>query len=186
VNAFPRLETQRLKLRQMVATDADAVFRIFADEAVTRYYDLETFTHAEQAHQLIARQTERFEQEIGIRWGITQKGHDVVIGTCGYMFHRPSLRAELGYDLARPYWRQGIMTEALKAIVDYGFERLDLHRLQALVLPGNIASERLLHKLGFQEEGVLRSYAYFKGAFHDLRCFSRLKQEAAKSADARC
>jgi ribosomal-protein-alanine N-acetyltransferase len=164
----------------MYPTDADAVFQIFADDEVTQFYDLETLTHVEQAIQLIARQTERFAQKAGIRWGIAQKDNNIIIGTCGYMFHRPGFRAELGYDLARPYWRQGIMSEALKAIIHFGFEKLELNRFQALIIPGNTASVKLLQNLGFQEEGVLREYAHFKGKFHDLKCFSLLKSEGSR------
>jgi [ribosomal protein S5]-alanine N-acetyltransferase len=174
---FPQLETRNLILREMRPADAAAVFQIFADDEVTRYYDLATLTSIEQASQLIARQAERFTQQAGLRWGITQKGHDTVIGTCGYMFHKPSFRAELGYDLAQPYWGCGIMSEALQAIIRFGFEKLAVNRFQALVMPGNVASVKLLQKLGFQEEGVLREYAHFKEASHDLHCFSLLKKE---------
>jgi [ribosomal protein S5]-alanine N-acetyltransferase len=69
------------------------------------------------------------------------------------------------------------MAEALQAIIRFGFEELGVNRFQALVMPGNMASIKLLLKLGFQEEGVLREYAHFKGAFHDLHCFSLLKKE---------
>jgi [ribosomal protein S5]-alanine N-acetyltransferase len=173
---FPQLETRNLTLREMGPADAEAVFQIFADDEVTQFYDLAALTDIEQASQLIIRQADRFAQQTGLRWGITQKDHDTVIGTCGYMFHKPSFRAELGYDLARPYWGRGIMTEALQAIIRFGFEELGVNRFQALVMPGNVASIKLLLKLGFQEEGVLREYAHFKGAFHDLHCFSLLKR----------
>jgi [ribosomal protein S5]-alanine N-acetyltransferase len=175
--SFPQLETRNLILREMGPADAEAVFQIFANAEVTRYYDLAALTDIEQASQLIARQADRFAQKAGLRWGITQKDNDTVIGTCGYMFHEPSFRAELGYDLARPYWGRGIMTKALQAIIRFGFEELGVNRFQALVMPGNTASVRLLQNLGFQEEGVLREYAYFKEGFHDLHCFSLLKKE---------
>jgi [ribosomal protein S5]-alanine N-acetyltransferase len=84
----------------MGPADAEAVFQIFADDEVARFYDLAALTDIGQASQLIIRQADRFTQQTGLRWGITQKDHDTVIGTCGYMFHKPSFRAELGYDLA--------------------------------------------------------------------------------------
>ncbi|MCI0398439.1 MAG: GNAT family N-acetyltransferase [Chloroflexi bacterium] len=179
---FPILETPRLRLRPMVPADVEAVFGIFADDEVTRFYDLETFTSREQAAALIARQAERFGQGQAIRWGITRREEDVVIGTCGVFLSRHNWQGELGYDLARPYWRQGIMAEALAAVIGYGFQTLLLNRFQALVIPGNTASEELLRKLGFQEEGILREYAFFKGRFYDLRCFSLLKREWAFDA----
>jgi ribosomal-protein-alanine N-acetyltransferase len=180
LETFPRLDTPRLMLRQMQPADAEAVRRLFGDPAVTRYYDLDTLTDVQQALALIQRQNERFERREGLRWGLTLKQgrrRDQVIGTCGYRFVPASAQGELGYDLARPHWRQGLMTEALRAVIRFGFQELRLNRIQALVMLGNKASVGLLDKLGFKEEGVLREYVYFKSAFHDLRCFSLLRRE---------
>ncbi|MCB0183617.1 MAG: GNAT family N-acetyltransferase, partial [Caldilineaceae bacterium] len=95
---------------------------------------------------------------------------------CGYvLLHRH--RGEIGYDLRQREWGKGIMAEALDAIIDFGFRDMGLQRVEALVMPENVASARLLRKLGFTEEGTLRDYDRFKGAFHDMRCFSILKQE---------
>lgn len=177
LEAFPQLETERLLLRQMTPRDARAVYRIFADEEVTRCYDLPTFQDIRQARQLIERQAERFEIGTGIRWGIARRQDNVVIGTCGFHLSQDPHRAEIGYDLARPFWGQGFMTEALRAVLAYGFESLGLNRVEALVMPGNEASRRLLARLGFVAEGTLREYAFFKGSFHDLICFSLLKRD---------
>lgn len=176
--AFPILETPRLLLRQMMPEDAAAVYQIFADEEVTRYYDLDTFTNLEQAQRVITRINERFERGEGLRWGIIQKEDGRLIGTGGYNgWVRPSYRASIGYDLARPAWGQGFMPEALRAMLRYGFETLNLYRVEALVVPGNSQSVRVLQKLGFQEEGLRRSYGYWKNQFWDLHCFSLLKSE---------
>lgn len=177
LETFPQLQTRNLILRRLVPPDAEAVFRIFADAAVTQYYDLETFTTLEQASQLIQRQTDRFEQQAGVRWGIALPGDNVIIGSCGYIFDKPHAHAGLGYELGQAFWRRGFMTEALEAIIRFGFERLALNRIQALVMRDNRASVQLLHKLGFQEEGILRESKFFKGQFHDLHCFSLLKKE---------
>jgi ribosomal-protein-alanine N-acetyltransferase len=177
LHTFPELETKRLRLRQLEPDDAVAVFRIFADEEVTRFHDLETFTEVEQAGRLIARQVDRLEQTSGVRWGLARKTDDVVIGTCGYVFNEAHASAGLGYELGRSYWRQGYMSEALRAVIRFSFERLELNRIQALVMPGNKASAGLLQSLGFQNEGLLREYAFFKDRFQDLYCFSLLRGE---------
>lgn len=174
---FPILETVNLRLRELVPSDADNVLRIFADEEVTRYYDFDTFTSLGQAADLILRQAMRYKNGEAIRWGITQKANDVVIGTVGLVISRTSAIGGLGYDLSRPYWRRGIMTEALKIVISYSFRAVNLNRLQALVMPGNHPSMNLLLKLGFVDEGILREYAYFKGRFQDLHCFSLLHRE---------
>jgi ribosomal-protein-alanine N-acetyltransferase len=83
----------------------------------------------------------------------------------------------MGYDLAAPHRRQGIMTEAMEAAIDYGFGSMGLNRIEALVDPGNTASIRLLLRLGFSQEGVLREYTHFRGKFVDDVCFSLLRRE---------
>src|SRR5438067_11711133 len=115
---FPELETKRLILRQIRPEDARAIFRIFSHEEVTRYYDMETFTSVEQAQQLIARMAERFRNKERMRWGITLKGEDAVIGTCGYpVWEKGRFMGGIGYDLAREYWHRGITSEAVRAML---------------------------------------------------------------------
>jgi len=174
---FPEFSTTNLHLRELTPSDAEAVHRIFADEEVTRFYDLDTFSDIRQATELIRHQRIRFDNGEGIRWGITQQQNNIVIGTVGIIFNQSNLSGGLGYDLARPYWRRGIMTEALRIIIRYSFSSLRLNRLQALVVPGNEASIGLLLKLGFSLEGLLREYAFFKGRYNDLLCYSLLRRE---------
>lgn len=168
---FPVLETERLRLREMETADAEDVFRIFSDDEVMVYYDLETFTEVEQAVALIVRQKERFLQKQGIRWGITLKDEDVVIGSIGMMLNAEKRQGGIGYDLARPYWRRGIMSEVIQAVIDFGFETAGAELIQALVMPGNVASMKVLEKLGFKDKGVLEEYAFFKGKYQDLHNF---------------
>jgi ribosomal-protein-alanine N-acetyltransferase len=175
--SFPQLETANLRLRRLQSSDADAVYRIFSDDEVTRYYDFDTFVSVSQAVDLIARQADRFELGEGIRWGITQKADNIVIGTCGYVYNTQNAQGGLGYDLGRSYWRRGIMSEALQLVVRFGFKTLRFNRIQALVIPGNVASANLLSKLGFREEGTLRDYAFVRGRYQDLRCFSILMRD---------
>lgn len=174
---FPELVTERLRLRELRPGDTEAIFRIFSDPEVIRYYDFEAFQSQSEAADLIARQRLRFKEQEAIRWGITQTANDVVIGTIGLHISTFNAQGGLGYDLARPYWRRGVMSEALTIVIRFGFNTLRLNRLQALVVPGNDASAGLLRKLGFSEEGLLRDYAFFKGRYQDLRCFSLLKRE---------
>lgn len=173
---FPRLETERLRLRRLQVGDADALLRVFGDDAVTEYYDLPTLTARADVLEIIDRAANRFRREKGIRWGITRPQENVVLGTIGLSFDN-SYRGSVGYELARAYWRQGIMTEALTAVLSFAFDQAGLHRVQALVMPGNEASIGLLCKLGFTHEGILRDYLFFKGAYQDLHSFSLLRHE---------
>ena len=172
---FPQMETARLRLRAIEPSDAPALLSIFSDEEVTRFYDLYTYSTLEEAEALIDFFAESFEDERGIRWGIARKEDNLLLGTCGYVWLR-RFRGEIGYELGRAYWRQGFMTEALEAIIDFGFQMLDLNRIEALVMPENQASAGLLKQMAFQEEGLLRQHDFFKGAFQDMRLFAKLKQ----------
>lgn len=171
---FPNLQTSRLILRRLRSEDADAVFDLFANDEVTRYYDLDRFTSIAQAQDLIARFQERFDRQIGIRWGLAlADSPNVLIGTCGYnIWVRPAHRSLLGYDLNRSHWGQGLMGEALTAILDFGFGAMQLNRVEALTFPQNTASKRLLTKLGFKKEGLLREYEYPKGSPQDMAIYS--------------
>jgi len=175
-DAFPEIETERLILREIMPEDAPAIFAIFSDPKITQYYDLYTYVDMEQAEELIDFFDESFENERAIRWGIARKEDNVLIGTCGYVWLR-QYRGEIGYELASAYWRQGIMSEAIEAILEYGFEQIGLNRIEALVMVENAASAGLLRSLGFTEEGVLREHDFFKGQFHDMRLFSLLRRE---------
>ena len=175
---FPRLETARLLLRKIVPSDAAALYAIFSDDEVTRYYDLGTMTDPADAETMVRRLAARTKHGQAMRWGIVRKQDRAFVGTCGFHFQAAGFKAEIGYDLGREYWHQGYMSEALRAMLAYGFETLQLNRIEALVMPENEASTILLRRLGFSEEGVLREYAFFKGEYHDLRFFSLLRSEA--------
>jgi len=174
--AFPEIETDRLILREVLPEDAPAIYRIFSNEEVTRFYDLVTYTDPRQAEELIDFFDEIFELERAIRWGIARKTDGALMGTCGYVWLR-TYRGEIGYELHPDYWGHGYMQEALDAIVDFGFNEFGLNRVEALVMVENERSARLLRGLGFQEEGILRQHDFFKGAFHDMRLFALLAQD---------
>ena len=177
--AFPHLETERLVLRRLYPSDAESLFAILADEELARFYDDEAFTEISQAREQIEAWASGFDEWRSIRWGIAQRGTDKVIGTCGYYgFHGWHRRGSLGYELVRSYWRQGIMTEALDAIIGFAFRKVGLNRIQAVVMPGNEGSEKLLEKLGFRREGVLRDYENWGKKGHvDVLMFSLLQCE---------
>ena len=178
LGTFPPLETRRLRLREIEERDAEQVYAIFSDPLVMEYYNCDPLSDLDVARTAIAKISEKSRTKTGIRWGITLKNEDLVIGTCGYNSLVPTqFRGEIGYDLHRDFWKQGIMREALQAILAFGFDRLELNKIEAKVMLGNDASDRLLKKLGFKEEGVLRRHGYWKGGFHDLRIFGLLNED---------
>ncbi len=177
--AFPRLETERLVLRQMTLDDAESVLSYFADEEVTRYIDVPSMTDLEQAEKVIMYGISLFERREGIRWGIARPGDERLIGTCGFdnVTKVRGSRGEVKYDLSRPCWGRGLMAEALAEVVRFGFEEMELNRIEALVVKDGDRSQRLLRRLGFQEEGTLRGYSYWKGRYWDEVSFSLLRDE---------
>lgn len=175
---FPQLETERLILRELRLADADALFRIFSDETVTTFYNIKTFTSLDDSRELLERRISRFWTGRGLSWGITLRGDDELIGGCGFnIWLQKRTVGELGYELARPFWNRGIMTEALQAVVQFGFEELRLQRAQAWVIPENKASARVLLKLGFEDRGVRQNQGYWDGRFHDLALFVKLASD---------
>ena len=152
------------------------VFAIFSDAEVTRHYDLETIVEMEEAYELIDYMAESYATERQVRWGIEHRADAKIVGSCGFVWLRPH-SAEIGYDLAKAYWGQGIMHEALTALLDYAFGDLGLKRVEALVMPQNARSKKLLGRLGFTHEGTLREYDHFKGASHDMEMHAILAHD---------
>ncbi len=175
----PQFETERLLLNAITPQDHRALFDIFSDPEVTRFNDVQTFATVDDAKWLEQFIQRRFREEIGVRWALRLKdAPGKLIGTAGFnAWMRHNHCAELGYDLLRFYWGRGLMTEALQPIIAFGLGQMALNRVEADVMVGNDGSARVLDKLGFTEEGVLRQRGCWKGAFHDLRVFSLLRGE---------
>lgn len=179
---FPKLETKRLLLRQITFADTETLFRYWSDDEVTKYMNIESFQNPKQAEDIIRLLNNLFEQKEAIRWGIVQKEDDRLIGTCGYnsWLKDQAFRGEIGYELGHAYWGKGFMQEALRAIISYGFEAMNLNRIEAMVMLEASRSMNLLLKLGFQKEGILREHGYWKGQFWDEYCLSLLKRDWLK------
>lgn len=157
---FPILETERLRLRELRYEDGSDIYAYF-NKDVAKYYDWWP-TSVADGRGFVRYFKTGYQEELSIRWAITLKPNDRIIGSCGFSdFYRFSL-CELGYELYKEYWGQGIMKEALRAIIPFGFNEIGIHRIQASVFPGNQASIHLLESLGFQTEGLLREFIYVK------------------------
>jgi len=105
------------------------------------------------------------------------KGQQKIIGTVGFNNFIKLHRANIGYDLQTDHWNKGYITEALKAVINYGFNKLEINRIEAEVMQGNIISERVLTKLNFKNEGVLREWMFWNEKHYDMTMFSLLKAD---------
>lgn len=173
---FPILETERLILRELTKEDAEGVFACFSNDNVTRYYGQEKLDNIEQAEKFIDFFSKNYNEKRGIRWGIERKGTKGIIGTIGFNAWFPKhKRAEIGYEIHPMHWRKGYTSEAVSKVLSYGFDAMDLTRIGAVVFIDNDASNKLLTKIGFQKEGVLKKYMYQNGVANDTYVYSLLK-----------
>jgi len=172
------LHTPRLVLRFLDASDAEALFAIFSDPAVMRYWATGPWTTLEQATTSI-RDTQRDYRDGGaLRLGIEINGEPGLVGTCTlFGLHRTNRRAELGYVLAQRCWGRGYMHEALGAFLKHAFGALDLHRVEADIDPRNAPSARALERHGFQREGFLRERWIVDGEISDTVLYGLLARE---------
>jgi ribosomal-protein-alanine N-acetyltransferase len=175
------LDTDRLILRQMQMIDVDDIFALKSDLKVTTGYGQEPHRSIEETRGWVQRSLINYEVRDAIIWAITVKGEDAAIGECCFWNFNANFRcAEIGYELHPAYWHKGIMAEALAAVLTYGFQELELHRIEANPLGTNEASQRLLLSLGFRHEGTLRQRHFFRGRYEDQLYFGLLADEWAK------
>jgi ribosomal-protein-alanine N-acetyltransferase len=182
---FPVLETERLVLRQVTADDTTALFRLMGDPRVTRFLGRAPFASLDEATQRVQMFEKEFQAQAGLAWGITQRADGQFMGICRYThFDTSHYRAELGYLLMPEWWGQGVMAEAVSAALDFGFNRIGLHSVEADIDPANSQSRRLLEKLGFVQEGLFRESFYIahEERFGDSAVFSILQAGWANRA----
>ena len=171
---LPILETERLLLRSSELSDAADMFEFISDPEVTKYTFWRAHHSVADSEDLLAwLTTENFAS-----WSIVHKADNKVIGMCflhSFNFHHR--RAETAFNLSRSYWRKGYATEAVREMIRYAFKRWGLNRIEGTCMLDNIASARVMEKLGMKFEGVLRQHSYAKNRFHDLKLYSILRNE---------
>jgi RimJ/RimL family protein N-acetyltransferase len=181
--------TNRLLLRPLQETDAAALFAIFSDPRVMRYWSTPPWPSIDKAHAFIAQDRQGMSADMQVRFGIERTDDKQLIGTC-FLFNlvEQCRRAEIGYGLAHWAWGRGYMHEALKALLHFAFSELALNRIEADVDPRNKASAQVLERLGFKKEGHLREYWIVEGDVSDSDFYGLLlsdrKSRRASAADA--
>ena len=180
--AQPRLETADLLLRALVPADAPAIVRICGDKRVAAF--TRTIPHPyspADAQAFIARVTAGWEAGTGAVFAICERWADGVesdpVGTVGVMIDAIDVRGEIGYTIAPEHWGRGHATQAAAAFCGWCFESLGLRKLTAHHMAHNGASARVLEKIGFRKEGVLRAQAFKWGVAHDLIATGLLREE---------
>ena len=175
---FPELETDRLVLKELTQSNTQDLLEIFSDPEVMKYYNMKPAQSVDEIKGLITDTKKSYEDCQAIRWGIHLKENDKLVGTCGFQnFEEESKKFEIGYELSRSYWGQGIMKEAIERTLMFGFEQVEVNRVEALVESENISSQKLLEKINFTKEGLFRDYKFNKGQFRDMVMYALLKHE---------
>lgn len=175
---LPTIEATRISLRWLTEEDVPSLFSIFSDPEVMRYWSSLPLTDRDGARRLLADIHDYFRQRTLFQWGIARRTDGLIIGTCTlFNIDSANRRAELGYALGREHWGQGYMQEALGALLEFCFDSLNLHRVEADVDPQNGASIKTLERLGFQREGYLRERWLVGGGVQDALFYGLLRRE---------
>jgi ribosomal-protein-alanine N-acetyltransferase len=180
-NTFPLLHTTDYVLREIVASDLPSIFHGLSNPQVTQWFGLRYDT-VEATQDQMDWYREIVQQQTGIWWAISRNPGDQedttgdLLGTCGlYDRDTDNQNADIGFWLHPQHWGQGILPQCLPAVLRYGFEQLNLHRIEAEVEPQNLASGKLLRNIGFQFEGTRRQVARRGARFVDLEYYGVLR-----------
>ncbi len=176
---FPEIITERLLLSSIQKEDAPEILQLRSNEKVMEYIDKEKLKTLEETETLIKRINEDAANNDGITWKISVKENPgKLIGTIGFWrIIKPHYRAEVGYMLNPDFWKNGLMKEALQAVIDFGFNTICLHSIEAHINPGNAASAGLLEKLNFVREAYFKEDYFFRGKFLDSAIYSLLNKK---------
>ncbi|TDD77358.1 GNAT family N-acetyltransferase [Flavobacterium caseinilyticum] len=174
---FPNLETDRLLLRRVDFNDIKEILALRSNPETMKYIPRPLLKTDEDALEHIAMIDFKIENNEGINWAITLKNNPKLIGIIGHYRIKPEhYRAEIGYMLLPEYQGKGIISEAMKEVLNYGFNIMKLHSLEAVIDPENHASAKVLEKNGFVKEAHFKEYEFFEGRFLDSVIYSLLNK----------
>ena len=172
------IETERLLLRKLRMEDAEDMFEYGQDREIAFRGLWPPLQSLEESRADLAEALEGYAGGSAISWAIEHKADRKMIGRIGLgPYSRMNHRAEIGYAMNRNYWGQGLATEAVRGVLRFAFREMSLNRVQAIVLPDNIGSMRVLEKAGMQREGLLRKYQYVLGDYWDVYMYGMLKSD---------
>jgi len=173
-----RLQTERLQLRPLRMQDAQALYTIHADPEVMRYWSTPPWTTLDDALRMVEGDARAADTGQALRLGLERRDGGAFVGHCTlFRIDAACRRAEIGYALTHASWGQGLMHEALTALLIHGFERMNLNRVEADIDPRNLRSARALERLGFAREGLMRERWIVDGVVCDTAFYGLLRRE---------
>lgn len=174
MKTFPILETERLILSQLEEKDIPFIVGYLQHRIYSDLTSNIPYPYTEKDAQFWLKMSkEAFEHDTGYTFGIRDKT-GMIIGAIG-IHDRDDDKAELGYWIGIPYWNKGYVTEAAKAIVDFGFQKLNFNKIFATHFPHNPASGKIMEKIGMEKEALLKEEVKKDGEYFDLVMYSILK-----------
>jgi RimJ/RimL family protein N-acetyltransferase len=178
MNLPPHLTTPRLLLRPFTLSDAAAVQTLAGNPAIAEMTLNIPHPYPDgAAAEWISTHTDNWQQGRSVTYAITLRDDDTLIGCISLGLHPRQEMAEMGYWLGQPYWNEGYGTEAAAALLEFGFNQLNLNRIYAYHLPRNPASGRIMQKIGMTYEGLLRQAAKKDDTFEDLILYAILRED---------
>lgn len=175
---FPNLQSDRLVYRRLVANDVNEVKLLRGNAETMKYIPRPLVTNNDEALAHVAMIDDCIEKKIGINWAIALKNNpNKMIGIIGqYRIQPEHFRAEIGYMFRSGFEGNGFATEAVREVSKFGFEVMNLNSIEAIIDPENYASERVLLKNNYKQEGHFLENEFYNGKFLDCKIFSLLKR----------
>ena len=179
---YPLLVTPRLRLRELIPSDAASILVIHGNAKAMKYFGTNPIRELAEAEELVQKFVAlRSAPNPGVRWALEEKASGQLVGTCGlFAWNKEWCKCGTGYELTPAMQGRGLMREALVAAFEWGFAEMHLNRIEAQIHPANEPSLRLAHSLGFQTEGLLREVACWGNGFHDLLQLGLLRNNWAR------
>lgn len=174
----PILECDRIILRKMDRSFADDMFEYASNPAVTKYLTWDVHPNRRFSYNYLGYVNSRYRTGEFFDWAITMRDSGKMIGTCGFTrFNFSSYSAEIGFVLNPKYWGYSIAPEASRRVIRFGFDTLELHRIEARYMENNIQSRRVMEKSGMTFEGIYRDMMLVRGQFVSVGVCSILRSE---------
>lgn len=176
---FPELSTERLLLRRITIDDAPELFLLRSDPQVLQFISKEPAKTIQEVIDFLTLIDNNIDTNDSILWGIALKEEPAkIIGTiCFWNVQKENYRSEIGYALIPSFWRKGIMKEAMIKVLEYGFDKMKLHSVEARLSPANIGSAAVLESTGFVREGYFKEDFFYASKFEDTLVYSKLNRQ---------
>lgn len=175
--SFPCLKTKRLIFRQITPTDIQNIYKGLSNPKVIKYYGI-SFDSLEATEEQMIWYRDLEQNETGIWWAICSLDNNVFYGAGGFNnLNKEHKKAEIGFWLLPEFWGQGFMQEAFPLICDYGFNKLDLNRIEGFVDSENTNCKKAVERLNFKFEGTMRDCEIKEGKYLSVAIYSKLKND---------